>query len=107
MTNLTENEKRLLRQVTQWGSGSYPIRLVSPRKWIIDDWLGEKMSILNTHTHVTMYSSESTANEIAAQLQSAEEGGWKYEVVPPPEGSRYYKVEILDEDGQHVAFYSN
>jgi len=52
----------------------------------------------------TFYLTRDQAERIAAELGSAADDEWAYEVV---EAGDYYKVSITDEDGEFIAFFGS
>jgi len=52
----------------------------------------------------TFYLTRDQAERIAAELGSAADDEWAYEVV---EAGRYFKVRITDEEGEFVAFFGS
>ena len=52
----------------------------------------------------TFYLTRDQAERIAAELGSAADDEWAYEVV---EAGRYFKVRITDEDGEFIAFFGS
>ena len=57
--------------------------------------------ILNQHSVATLLPPE-RAEEIARDLQAADEDGWTFRAVHDPKGKGLSFVEIRDEDGELV-----
>lgn len=60
-------------------------------------------AVLN-HAAQEAFYDHGKAAEIAAVLSAEESDGWSYAAVKVSE--KWSKVEIKDEDGQHVAYWS-